>query len=79
MAEKTSEQIKINAIKERDLILDNAKNNANRIVNDALLKAESTERDAFMLKRNINVYKRRLKDIIEEQLRMIDEIDKIEL
>ena len=79
MAEKTSEQIKINAIKERDLILDNAKNNANRIVNDALLKAESTERDAYMLKRNIGVYKRRLKDIIEEQLRMIDEIDKIEL
>ena len=32
-----------------------------------------------MLKRNIGVYKRRLKDIIEEQLRMIDEIDKIEL
>lgn len=78
MAQKTSEQIKMNAYHEGELIVDDAKNNANRIVNEALLKAEKTEDEAAMLRRNINVFKRRLRGLIEEQLTMVDEIDKVE-
>lgn len=78
MAERTSEQMKLTASRESELIVDSAKKNANRIVNDALLKAENTEREAAMLKRNINVFKRRLRDVIEEQLQMVDEIEKID-
>ena len=47
-------------------------------VNEALLKAEKTEDEAAMLRRNINVFKRRLRGLIEEQLTMVDEIDKVE-
>ncbi len=78
MAQKTSEQMKLNTIKESELILEDAKKNANRIVNDALIRAESTEREAEMLKRNINIFKRKLKDQLKAQLDMVDEIEKID-
>ena len=78
MAQKTSDQIKASAYHESELILDDAKKNANRIVNEALLKAEKTEDEAIMLKRNINIFKRRLRNIIEEQLEMVNEIEKVD-
>lgn len=42
MAEKTSEQIKLNAHQERETITNDAKKNASRIINEALLKAEKS-------------------------------------
>lgn|SRR5574344_53929 len=78
MAQKTSEQMKLTASREGDLIMENAKRNANRIVNDALVKADETDREAAMLRRNINQYKRKLKDVIQEQLDMVDDIEKID-
>ena len=79
MAQKTSDQLKIAAHRESEIMLDDAKQNASRIVNEALMRAEKIENDAMLLKRNVNVFKRRLKSIIESQLETIDEIDKIEL
>lgn len=79
MAQKTSEQIKLNAHDESELIINDAKQNANRIINEALLRAEKTEREAMNLKRNINVFKRRVRDIVEAQLEVVNEIDEIEL
>lgn len=79
MAEKTSEQIKLTAYQERDIILNDAKKNANRIVNESLMKSEQIQRQADSLRRNIVIYKKRLKDIIETQLQVIDDIEKIEL
>ncbi|MDD4733849.1 MAG: DivIVA domain-containing protein [Bacilli bacterium] len=79
MAEKTSEQMKLAAHKEREIIIEDAKTNASRIVNDALLRAEKSELEADTLKRNINIFKRRLRNIIEEQLKNVDEIDQIEM
>ena len=78
MAQKTSEQMKVNAHNEAQLIMDDAKKNSSRIVNEALLRAEKTEMEANMLRRNINVFKRRIKAIIEEQLESVEEIDKVE-
>ncbi|HPF83078.1 MAG TPA: DivIVA domain-containing protein [Bacilli bacterium] len=78
IAQKTSDQIKSNAYRESELIVDDAKKNANRIVNESLLKAEKIENEAITLKRNVTVYKRRLKNIIEEQLNMVDEIEKVD-
>lgn len=79
MAQKTSDQMRLAAHRESELIVDDAKKNANRIVNEALLRAEKTEMEADMLKRNVNVFKRRLKDIVESQLDVIKDIEKIEL
>ena len=78
MAQKTSDQIKSNAYQESELIVDEAKKNANRIVNEALLKAEKVETDTLALQRNANIFKRRLKQIIEEQLEMVNDLEKVE-
>lgn len=78
MAQKTSDQIKSNAYHESELIVDEAKKNANRIVNEALLKAEKVETDTLALQRNANIFKRRLKQIIEEQLEMVNDLEKVE-
>lgn len=78
MAQKTSEQIKVSAIKESETLIEDAKTNASRIVNEALLRAEKTEMEANMLRRNINVFKRRLKDIIQSQMDAINDIEKVD-
>ncbi|NLL44136.1 MAG: DivIVA domain-containing protein [Mollicutes bacterium] len=79
MAQRTSDQIRSAAQQERETIIEDAKRNASRIVNEALLRAEKTEYEASMLRRNLNVFKRRLRDIIESQLEFVDDIEKIEL
>ena len=79
MAEKTSEQIKLTAYQERDIIVTDAKKNANRIVNEALLKAEEVQKETDTLRRNIIVFKRRLKEALSTQAELIDDIEKIEL
>ena len=78
MAQRTSEDIRINAKKECDFLLEDARRNASRIVNEALLKAEKAEADAESLKRNVKIFKRKLKDILEAQLELVEDIEKVE-
>lgn len=78
MAQKTSDQIKSAAHKESEIIIEDAKRNASRIVNESLLKAERTEMEAEMLRKNINTFKRRLRGIIEAQLDMVNDIEKVD-
>ena len=79
MAQKTSEQIKVSAHSEGEAIIENAKKNASRIINEALMKAEKTEQEANMLRRNITIFKRRVKEIVEAQLGVVEELDEVEL
>lgn len=79
MAQRTSDQIKSTAHRESEIIIEDAKRNASRIVNESLLKAEKTEVEAEMLKRNITIFKRKLRNIIETQLELVDDIEKVEL
>lgn len=79
MAQKTSDQMRLAASKEGELLIEEAKKNANRIVNEALLRAEKTEVEANMLRRNISIFKRRIKDIVEAQLEVVEELEKVEL
>lgn len=78
MAQKTSDQIKANGYRESELIVDEAKKNANRIINEALLRAEKIDMESAMLKRNVTLFKRRLKGIIEQQLEMVNDIEKVD-
>ena len=79
MAQRTGDQMKISAQNESDAIIQNAKNNANRIINEALMRAEKTENEAALLKRNITIFKKRVKDIVEAQLEVVNEMDEIDL
>ena len=77
-AETAGDEIKRVARTEAENLINEAKRNANRIINDALLKAERAQSDTDKLRRNIILYKNRLKSIIESQLEIIEEIDKID-
>lgn len=77
-AETAGDQIKSSARKEADALITEARYNASRIINDALLKAEKAQNHADQLKRNTNVLKRRLRQIIENQLEVIEEIDNVD-
>lgn len=76
IAEESSQNIKKTAFDESRVILDDAKKNASRIINNALIKAEKVEMEANNLKRQVAQYKRRYKNILEEQL---DEIERLDL
>lgn len=77
MAQKTSDQIKSNAYRESEMLMENAKKNANRIVNEALMQAEKAEIEANRMRKNIIIYKRKLKDLLQSQLDMIEDIEKV--
>ncbi len=79
MAQKTSDQIKVNAHKESETVVEDAKRNANRIINEALLKAEKIENESNLLKRNTTIFKKRVREIIEAQLEIVDELNEIEI
>lgn len=79
LAEQTSNEVRRIAREEGQLIINDAKKNASRILNDALIKADKTTVEAEALQRRISIYKKRLKQVIEEQLDMVDEVDKIDL
>ncbi len=78
-AEKASNDIKKNAIEEGKIIVMDAKRNASHIVNDALMRAEKIEIKADTLERNIVVFKRKLKLIIDQQLAVVDDIEELDL
>ena len=78
VAEDSSNQMKQLAKDEANLIIETAKKNASRIVNDSLIKAERVDMEADQLKRRLKIYKARIKQVVEEQLEMVKDIDEIE-
>ena len=78
-AEETGDNIKRMAREESEMIVTDAKHNASRIVNEALLKAEKIENNTDLLERNMRIFKRKLKAIVEQQMSIVEEIEVLEL
>lgn len=78
-AEDSSTQIKNIAREEAKLIVSEAKKNASHIVNDALIKAEKVELETDQLRRSLKIYKSRIKQVVEEQLTIVDDVDEIKM
>jgi len=78
-AQQTSDRIKSLAREEANMIVEEARNNANAIVHEALLTAEKTQHEAMLLRKNIIVYKNRVKNIIKSQLEIAEDLDKYDL
>ena len=76
--QETADKVKNVAKEEARVILDEAKNNANSIVHEALISAQKTEQQRIILEKNMKVYKQKLRTLIEGQLELVDEIDKME-
>lgn len=77
--QETSDKMKEVAREEARIIVEEAKNNANSIVHEALVRAEKIEQERILLEKNMRVYKQRVKSVIETQLEMVEDLDKIEL
>ena len=61
------------------MIINDAKHNASRIVNEALLRAEKIENQSDLLERNMRIFKKKLKAIMAQQQAVVDEIEILEL
>ncbi len=75
IAEESTNTIKKAAYEESKVIIEDAKRNATKVINNALHKAERIEEDAETLRRKVSVYKRRFKALMESQLDEIEEFD----
>ena len=75
----TADRIKEISKEEARIIVEEAKNNANSIIHEALIRAEKIEHDNMVLEKNIKIYKERVKSLLEAQLRIAEDLDKIEL
>lgn len=76
IAEESSNNIKKVAYDESKVIIEDAKKNATRIINNALIKAEKIDSEATDLKNQVIRYKKRYKNLLEEQL---DEVEKLDI
>lgn len=78
IAEESNKELRRVAKNESIQIVEEARRNASRIVNDALIKAERIEANADALKRRAIMYKRKIKQLLDEQNQMLDKFDDIE-
>ena len=60
---------------ESKVILEDAKRNATKVINNALQKAERIESEAESLRRKVSVYKRRFRTLVEDQLDEMEQFD----
>ncbi len=77
--QETNDKLKAVSREEARIIVEEARNNANSIVHEALVKAEKIEQERLMLEKNMRIYKERVKSLIETQLKIANDLDKIEL
>lgn len=77
--QETADRIKEVSKEEARIIVEEAKNNANSIIHEALIRAEKIEHDNMVIEKNIKIYKERVKSLLEAQLRIAEDLDKIEL
>lgn len=78
-AQISANNLKTNALEEASLVVEEARNNASRIVNDALIRSDEIERRKERLEQNIKVLKRKLRMVLEQQQSVIEELDDIEI
>ncbi len=78
-AEDAADKMKKLAKEESTMLIEDAKRNANAIIHEALLEAEKTQSETALLRKNITVYKNRVKSLLEAQLEIADELDSIKL
>lgn len=72
VAQEAAEELKGNARKESQLIIREAEKNADRIINEALMKSRSVASEIDELKKRLTVYRTRFRTLLEAQLEMLE-------
>ncbi len=75
IAEEATSTIKKSAYDESKTIIEDAKRNASKVINNALEKAERIDAEAEALRRKVAVYKRRFRNLVEDQLDEVEQFD----
>lgn len=71
IAQETAEEVKLNAKKESDLMLKEAEIKAQRLIDEAMSKVRRMSGEYEELKKQIQVYRTRMRTIIQAQLEML--------
>lgn len=72
VAQETAEEVKSNAKKEAQLIVKESEKNADRIINEALIKSRSIALEIEELKKRASIYRTRFRTLLQAQLEMLD-------
>ena len=75
VAEESTSNIKKAAYDESKIVVEDAKRNATKIINNALSKADRIEAEAESLRRKVSVYKKRFRELVEDQLDELEAFD----
>ena len=73
--EQIKKELKENAKKEAELIINEARNNADKIINDALIETQKLDMKKEMLEKNIKQLKSKVREVLTKQFELIDEIE----
>lgn len=73
------ESIRKKAIVDAEEIINNAKNNASIIINDALIENERLKNNTFKIESELELLKDRLKELINKEEEILKKIDSIKI
>lgn len=75
VAQEAADEVKTNAKKEAQLIIKEAEKNADRIINDSLVKTRKIAVEMEELKKQASIYRTRFRTLIEAQLELLSKED----
>ncbi|MCZ8511249.1 DivIVA domain-containing protein [Paenibacillus filicis] len=75
VAQEAADEVKTNAKKEAQLIIKEAEKNADRIINESLVKSRKVAVEIEELKKQASIYRTRFRTLIEAQLELLSKED----
>ncbi|SFX26494.1 DivIVA domain-containing protein [Thermoactinomyces sp. DSM 45891] len=72
VAQEVAEEVRLNAKKEAELIVQEAEKNADRIINEALQKARAVHSELLDLKQKSTIYRARFRTLVQSHLDVLD-------
>jgi cell division initiation protein len=75
VAQDVAEEVRLNAKKEAELIVQEAEKNADRIINEALQKARAIHSELLDLKQKATIYRARFRTLVQSHLDILENSD----
>lgn len=75
VAQEVAEEVRLNAKKEAELIVQEAEKNADRIINEALQKARAIHSELMDLRQKATVYRARFRTLVQSHLDILENSD----
>jgi len=72
VAQETAEEVKANARKEAQLIVKESEKNADRIINEALVKSRKMAMEIDEIQKQASIFRARFRSLVQAQLEMLD-------